>query len=315
LAFESICTGRADVGAVFALQEWRLVSLLAVGFNMHAWELVELGALAAAHGPAVVALAPPWSPQALERYWSAGKIRIDAWGRALRAYTKEIQGAPPARRPQLWRQVRPVLEEILTAEVLNRVWTAVMCLADRRRGVGDAEAVARSVYIGQMEARNRALNLMVYGQGFDIQEAVALNHVRRRSERWTDLLLGNLLIAHDAAEFAFDVERACDFSHDLREQGGLCGLAWRLTLTSLRGAFIHDLATPPAHSELNRRLGAAVVELLPPELFDSVGVPQSLWMARLANLTDDAQGMVEDLLQWESPPHGVRAGISNRRFL
>jgi hypothetical protein len=267
---------------------------------MHAWELVELGALAAAHGPAVVALAPQWSPQALERYWSAGKIRIDAWGRALRAYTKEIQHAAPARRPQLWRQVRPVLEEILTAEVLNRVWTAVMCLADRQRRVGDAEAVARSVYIGQMEARNRALNLMVYGQGFDIQEAVALNHVRRRSERWTDLLLGNLLIAHDAAEFAFDVGRACDFAQDLREQGGLCGVAWRLTLTSLRGAFAHDLSMPAAHAELNRRLAAAVVELLPPELFDSVGVPQSLWMARLANLTDDAQGMVEDLLQGEA---------------
>jgi hypothetical protein len=265
---------------------------------MHAWELVELGALTAAHGPAVVALSPPWSPQALDRYWSAGKIRIDAWGRAIRDYTAAMQSAPPQRRPQLWRQARPVLEEILTAEVLNRVWTAVMCQCDRRRRDG-AEAAARSVYLGQMEARNRALNLMVYGQGFELQEAVALNQIRRRSERWADLLLGNLLIEHEVLEFAFDAERAREFAADLRDQGGLCGNAWRLTLASLRAAFSQGLSPQAPFPHLNDRLGSAVIELLPAELFDSVGMPHSLWMTRMANLTDDAQGMLDDLLRNE----------------
>jgi hypothetical protein len=267
---------------------------------MHAWELVELGALAAAHGPAVIDLAPDWSPQALQRYWSAGKFRVDAWGREIGAYTRHMQSAPPESRSQLWRQIRPALEEILTAEVLNRVWTAVMCLSDRRRGAGDAEAVARSVYIGQMEARNRALNLMVYGQGFDIKEAVELNQLRRRTERWTDLLLGHLMIHHNASEFAFDAERAHEFADDLRDQGGLCGTAWRLTMASLRAAFSDGLSPQAAHAELNFRIGSAVVELLPVELFDSVGLPQSLWMMRLTNLTDRAQCMVEELLRVET---------------
>jgi hypothetical protein len=273
---------------------------------MHASELVELGALAAAHGPAVIALAPEWPPQALERYWSAGKVRVDAWGREIRDYTRQMQSSPPARRCELWRQVRPALEEILTAEVLSRVWTAVMCLCDRQRGAGGAEAVARSVYLGQMEARNRALNLMVYGQGFDIQEAISLNQLRRRSERWTDLLLGHLLIHHDAAEFAFDAGRAREFAQDLRDQGGLCGVAWRLTMASLRAAFSQGLSPQAAHAELNYRLGSAVVELLPPELFDSVGVPQSLWMMRMTNLTDSAQGMLDELLRAERRPRFKR---------
>lgn len=268
---------------------------------MHAWELVELGALTAAHGPAVVALAPSWSPQALERYWAAGKFRIDAWGRALRGYTKEVQSAPPAQRAQLWRQVRPVLEEVLTAEVLTRVWTAVMCLCDQQRGVGDAEAVARSVYLGQMEARNRALNLMVYGQGFEIQDAVALNQIRRRSERWTDLLLGHLLLEHNVTEFAFDRGRALEFAQDLREQGGLQGVAWQLTFASLRAAFSQGLSRQSANAGLNAQIASSVVELLPLDLFDSVGVPRSLWMIRMMNLTDDAQGMVEQLLA-PAPP-------------
>lgn len=264
--------------------------------GMHAAELVELGALTAAHGPALVKLAPAWTTTALERYWAAGKFRIDAWTRAMRTYTKEIPSAPPARRAQLWRQVRPVLEEILTGEVLNRVWTAVMCLCDRKRGCGDAEPVARSVYLGQMEARNRALNLMVYGQGFEIQEAVALNQIRRRSERWTDLLLGGLLIEHDTAEFAFDPARAREFAQDLREQGGLRGAGWQLTLASLRAAFSQDLAPHTAHPDLNHNLAAAVIELLPSELFDSLGAPQSLWMVRMTSLTDDAQCLLEELL-------------------
>jgi hypothetical protein len=177
-----------------------------------------------------------------------------------------------------------------------------MCLCDKRSGSGDAEPVARSVYIGQMEARNRALNLMVYGQGFEMQEAVALNQIRRRTERWSDLLLGHLMMSHDATEFAFEPERARDFAADLRDQGGLRGVAWRLTLASLRAAFSHGLSPQAAHPQLNQQLGAAVVELLPIELFDGVGVPQSLWMMRLGNLTNDAQSMLDELLALEKPP-------------
>ncbi|MBW3596773.1 MAG: hypothetical protein KY475_05795 [Planctomycetes bacterium] len=275
---------------------------------MHASELVELGALAAAHGPALVALAPSWSPAALERYWAAGKFRLDSWGRALGAYSREVQSAPHARQRQLWRQVRPVLEEILTGEVLGRVWTAVMCLCDQERGNGDAEPVARSVYIGQMEARNRALNILVYGQGFDLHEAVALNQIRRRSERWTDLLLGSLLLDHDVTEFAFDADRAREFAHDLREEGGLRGLAWQMTMASLRAAFSQDLSPQPASPELNRQLASAVVELLPEELFDSLGAPHSLWMVRMTNLTDDTQGLVEEFLAPDPPGRLRRFG-------
>jgi hypothetical protein len=276
--------------------------------GMHASELVELGALAAAHGPTIIALSPEWTTHALDRYWSAGKVRIDAWGREIRNYTRQMQSAPPNRRSQLWQQVRPILEEILTAEVLSRVWTAVMCLSDRQRGAGDAEAVARSVYMGQMEARNRALNLMVYGQGFDIQEAIALNQLRRRSERWTDLLLGHLFLHHEAAEFAFDAARARDFAEDLRDQGGLCGVAWRLTVASLRAAFSQGLSPRPAHAELNFRFGSAIVELLPAELFDSVGMPQSFWMMRLTNLADGAQELLDELLRAEARPWSKRMG-------
>jgi hypothetical protein len=274
---------------------------------MHAAELVELGALAAAHGPALAALAPSWSRAALERYWAAGRFRVDAWTRALAVYSREVQTAPPVRQRQLWRQVRPAVEEILTGEVLVRVWTAVLCMCDRE-GSGDAEAVARSVFLSQMEARNRALNLLVYGQGFDLQEAVALNQIRRRSERWTDLLLGSLQIDYDAAEFAFDADRAREFARDLHDQGGLRGLGWRLTMASLRAAFSHGLSPQPANPELNRRLAAAVVELLPGELFDSLGVPHSLWMVRMGNLTDDTQGMLEELLAANPPGRPRRFG-------
>ena len=46
------------------------------------------------------------------------------------------------------------------------------------------EGLARSVLVGQSEARNRALNLLVCGSGFGLEEAVELNRLRRAVRAW-----------------------------------------------------------------------------------------------------------------------------------
>ena len=69
--------------------------------------------------------------------------------------------------------------------------------------------------IGHLEARNRAMNIMVYGRGFSIEDGVMLNRLRRRMERWTDMLLGRIMLQHDISDLAFDAQRARDFATDL----------------------------------------------------------------------------------------------------
>jgi hypothetical protein len=279
---------------------------------MHARELVELAAIVAAHGPALIRGDEPIPAANVEEYWTASKVRLDRWARRLKQFVQPAHGNAPPRRPQ-WSEVGGVLEEILTGEVLTRVWTAVLCAHDRRRGDDQLEPVGRSVMIGHMEARHRVLTLMVNGTAIDSEAGIKLNHLRRRAERWTDLLLGRLMGTHDVGEFAFDPQRAGDFADDLRSRGGRADdrNAWPLMMTSLRAAFQPGLCPQSPNADLNARIASSILACFPADSFDSVGLLRSLWLMRLNNVADDTQVMIDDLLASESPRTGRESGASS----
>ena len=198
---------------------------------MHVRELIELAGLVSAHGPLLVEGQRPVANEHIERYWVASKTRLDRWARSLKGFADGVNDAASAlpERPERhsahkgpaspaaaklpWQHVRSVMEEILVSEVLTRVWTAVLCAHDRRHGADDAGPVARSVMLGHVEARHRALTLVVQAEkgtgdscaqrlqgpsgnrrpsSFPLETAVKLNSLRRRAERWTDVLVGHL---------------------------------------------------------------------------------------------------------------------------
>jgi len=238
-------------------------------------------------------------PQAgIEQYWTASKCRLDRWGRALRQLAVESSEPGLSARRREPSHVWGLMEEILTGEVLTRVWTAALCACDRWRGADLAGPPARSVLIGHLDMRHRVLTLLVRGRTIDAELAVKLNCLRRRSERWTDVLVGRLAGLYDIAEFAFDPERARDFGEELQSQRGQEGgrHAWPLLLGSLRAAFRRGLCPISPNADLNAGIAAGVIGCFPPEVFDSAGVFRSFWLERLATITNDAQGMIEDLL-------------------
>lgn len=271
---------------------------------MHARDLVELAAVVCAHGPVLVREARQVPPSSVEQYWVASKCRLDRWGRSLKQFAQESAAEGIQGRAARWPAVRGVLEEVLTGEALSRVWTAVMCAYDRRRGTDVAEPIVRSVMIGHLEARHRVLTLLVQGPGIDSEEAVKLNRLRRRTERWTDMLIGYLAGLDDVSEFAIDPDRAKDFADDLRYQGQLEGgrHAWPLVLASLRAAFGLGLAPVSPNADLNSAIATAILACFPSELFDATGLFRSLWLARLSSYTADAEGMIESLLSCDRAP-------------
>lgn len=290
---------------------------------MHVRELVELSAIISTQGLVLIRSAESISSAGIEQYWTASKVRLDRWAWRLKRFVAQADTDVRRRRSQ-WPEVRAVLEEILTSEMLTRVWTAVLCAYDRRRGTDVAEPVARSVMIGHMEARHRVLTLMVRGPGIEAEAAVQLNRLRRRVERWTDLLIGRLTGLHDVSEFAFEPSRARDFADDLRCRGGLQGggQAWRLALASLRVAFRQGLGGESPNADLNARIAESILACFPADQFDSTGLPRSLWLMRLASVAEDTQGMIEDLLSLEhgaaadelTPPADGSGGRLRRRF-
>jgi hypothetical protein len=282
---------------------------------MHARELVELAAVVAAQGPVLVRQGGPVPSSSIEQYWVASKCRMDRWGQSLKQLTEAAPSSGPDRRHAQWPHVRGVLEEILTGEVLTRVWTAVMCAHDRRRGTDAAEPVARSVMIGHLEARHRVLTLLVEGPAIDAEAAVKLNRLRRRTERWTDMLVGYLAGLDDLSEFAVDPVRARDFAEDLRYQAQWEGgrYAWPLVLASLRAAFGQGLSPISPSADLNAKIAASILTCFSPDLFDSTGLFRSLWLSRLTHITDDTACMIEELLRGgEHPPRHPSDPIPGR---
>jgi hypothetical protein len=279
---------------------------------MHARELIELAALASAHGPILVHSDHRIPAGGIEQYWTNSKIRLDRWTRSLKEFTQQVD-ADARQRERKWPEVRGVLEEILTGEILTRVWTAVLCAYDRNRGTDEVEPVARSVMIGHSEARHRVLTLLSRVTGMDARSAVKLNRLRRHAERWTDLLVGRLADIQDVSEFAVDPKRALDFAEDAPSRQGFAAsrLAWPLLMSSLRKAFQRELGPMSPNADLNAGIAASVLSCFPSELVDSTGLFRSLWLMRITSNAEDAARMIEELLAPEpsdsfSPRHSGR---------
>ena len=270
---------------------------------MQARELIELAAIVSANGPVLIRGGAPIPKNSVDEYWSASKCRLDRWGRSLKSLSDPTKDSLGPHRSR-WPFFQSVLEEILITEVLTRVWAAVMCSHDRHRGTELVEPVVRGVLLGHQEARHRVLTLLVSGSAIEAEDALKLNRLRRRTERWTDMLVGYLANQYEVDEFAVEPKRAKDFAEDLSYQSQLKGgqHAWPLVLSSLRAAFRAGLCPVSPNADLNARIATSIVSCFQPDQFDSTGVFRSIWLTRLTNVTSDTQGMLDELLSLEEHP-------------
>jgi hypothetical protein len=306
------------IGILFAIQVdrlswfWRSYHFSATSSFMHARELADVAGLVAFHGPVLASSGIAPSSAYVEQYWTTSKGRCESWHRALKAHAALLIDEARANLDH-WIRIRAVLDEIFISEMLTRVWTALLLACDRRAKSHDLEPIARSVLASHMEARQRGLELLLSAHGFNTRQAVALNRLRRRAERWTDVLIGGLWRLGDMTQFAVEPQRAEDFAADLARRSDPPGRnqAWRLTLISLRSAFQSGTSPIAANPDANARITASILGCFPGELFDSTGVFRSLWMVRLAATASDAQGLITELLQ--SGPRDARPDVSTGR--
>lgn len=283
---------------------------------MHVRDLLELAAVVATHATTGLHGTAPPPSGSLEAYWTASKARLDRWGHGIKRYTSRTNSRSAFRgREVAWLATRPVIEEIFLAEVLTRVWTAVLVADDRRRGTQEGEPIGRSVLVGHLEARHRAMHLLVHDAAVDAGQAVALNRLRRRAERWTDLLIGRLLSIADVREFAFNPRHAREFCLDLARQQreGNRNAGWSVVLSAMRGTFADGLDESAANPDLNAAIANSILARWSPEQFDATGLLRTAWLARMSATTNDTQQLIEHLLAADgldaepAPPTGVSA--------
>ncbi len=266
---------------------------------MQASETIELAALLASRSDLLLLGIEDLSERSLHDYWTASKCRQDRWVHALKGLEDGSQQGVPSNK------LVSVIEELLVSELLTRVWAATLTAHDRLRGTNRCESIGRSILIGHMEVRNRALNIMLRGTGIDVEQTVALNDLRRKVERWTDLLLAFLAHNGSVSEMAFDASRFQDHADDLRHsrRQGKWDLVVQVLMASLKSAFAEKLAPDSPNADLNQKVSEAILLSLPPDLFDSTGLFKSLWLLRMHHVANETEGMIRQYLSHDDESH------------
>jgi len=200
---------------------------------------------------------------------------------------------------EAWKSFQPLFQEILAAELVCRIAAAAAAAHDTRRGEAELEPVARSVFTAHLEVRAKVLQLLLTGERQEVPAAKQLNDLRRRIERWTDLLLAHLATFTSVHDFAFEPNRAADFADDLRSGSSdeERQLGQELLFASFRGSLLAHLTAASPNADLNETIGRSLTALFGDAPAETVG--ESGWLARISRMTDDEQEMLDEIAALE----------------
>ena len=215
--------------------------------QMHACRLAELGSWVAINSGALIYGNEGQPLLVASSYWIASKKRTQRWITAIKMFEKDIQQQQPNHDP--WAALEIVIQEVIQAELLTRVWSATVLSHDWYRRSDELHGLAHSVHMSHTEVRNRALRLMLDSKNENVEAVQRLNGLRLRIERWTDVFLGQLPFRDIAVQFAFDKKRVLEFHAERQEA---FGEEMETRQRVFQASFASDLLRNQAKTELDQ---------------------------------------------------------------
>ncbi len=265
---------------------------------MHASQLSEIGSWVAVHAANLVFGRQQQSLCVSNEYWTASKCRLQRWITALKMFEHDI--ADPAEEHDPWPAMETVVEEILLSEFLTRVWAAAVLCHDQYHETDELNGLAHSTFISHIEARNRAVRLLLAGQNSNEEAFDRINLLRRKLERWTDLFMAQLPNLNISRQFAFDQERVADFYNERRQESGPNVVRRQQVLMASFAADVNTFHGHSANPVFNRQIASGILKCFPSDRFDSTGLPKSARMLWMEKSQDDTQMLVEQLADFET---------------
>ncbi|WP_149752681.1 hypothetical protein [Rubripirellula obstinata] len=250
------------------------------------------------HGPAILHGSDRVPAEAVSQYWSASRNRLELWHQTMARYRAAEDSGNVMQLKTWWQQHAGVMEEVLVTEMLTRVVAAIAAGLDAVQRVDEISPVTHAVYLSHLEARNRVQQIMLFGRGNSVSDAVRLNRLRRVVERWTDTMIGRLSIdMPDLTRYGINVELAKQHAKESRDFS--VGVAGRTTTwlmnAAMRDALQRRTSQQTSLPGANHAVASSVAMMLRPDLFDSVGTLKSLWMHRLSSTTGQADRVLKEL--------------------
>ncbi len=261
---------------------------------MHATQLAEIANWAAFNAIRLTSGSSALTAASCNEYWSQSKCRQNRWMTALKMFEQDVRSQRSNHDP--WPAMEIVIQEILLSELLTRVWSAAMVAHDASHRTNELSGVAYSIHIGHVEAKNRAIRLLLNDPAVNPKTFDRLNCLRRKVERWTDLLLAQSPDYDAAVRFAFQPNRVKDFREENRDSShGAERTRQMLYVASMSEDFNRVAVKFAANPEINRRIAAGVLACFPADRFDSFGVPKSLHLIWMEKTTDETLLLMNDL--------------------
>jgi len=266
---------------------------------MHANQLAELGSWVAINAGTLIYGENEQPMMVATNYWTASKIRINRWITALKMFEQDFNS--PIKNHDPWPAMAILIQEILFSEMLTRVWAATVTTHDWYHNSDEMHGLAHSVHISHIEAKNRAIRVMLHGRSTNEKMFDQLNSSRRRMERWTDLFLGQLPSSEQAALFAFDRNRGRDFINENQETAGQEFVTrQKVLMLSFAADMLRDKIDYSANPEINREIAAGILSCFPADRFDSYGLPKSVRSVWLEKSQTDTQMLIDHLFEFDN---------------
>ena len=260
---------------------------------MHAIQLANMANWAAFNSNQLVQ-GSAISATTCNEYWSQSKCRQNRWMIALKVFEKDVHSGSEKHDP--WPAIEIVVQEIFVSEMLTRVWSATMIMHDQAQNCDELSNIAHSIHIGHVEAKNRAMRLLLDDPAANQDAFDRLNKLRRKVERWTDLLLGQLPDLEVAAQFAFQPNRVRDFGEENLEYNSNEATTRQMIFANTIPDDLSQFTNRfPANPEINQKIAGGLLNCFVADRFDSLGLPKSVQRMWLEKTTLDTQVYLENL--------------------
>ncbi len=248
---------------------------------------VEFTALIAAQASLIIEGITPILDGPLWVYWQHSQAVLRRWRMTIDQFEKHSDPDAP-------RQILEIAEDVLVAEMLTRVWGAVLTACDLQRDKKHSAQIARNVLNAHQQCRVSVLRSLVHSDTLPIERMAELDRLRRRVERWTDLLVGPLVarFGEPLAAFAFDARRASDFGeeHFSSRFQTTSQPSWSFLLAGLRSAFPTNKRTEPSANDPMLPILRSILASFPDDAFGADGPIKSLRWSRANRSGQHAEG-------------------------
>ena len=214
------------------------------------------------------------SEESLRTFWQCGRSLEKRWMNVLGDWTSagEFDVELLSR----------VAARLFACDLLVRTWSTTLAGIDRRTSREDMTPIARNVVNGLARVRNGVLARLLKVEV--VESIVGIDRLRRRCERWTDVLVGATARRCYSFEFSYDPARARDFSDESFREDPATGpnAAEHFMSAGLRLNFIRNLPSHPVDEPELMGVVQSILTCIPDQAFHRDGSFRTLLEHRIA---------------------------------